>query len=267
VQRSRSLREAAAAARNATWFAEAAAALNDVRGVAADYALAEIAAASGNAALVERINPQQPAARTAALLGMAAFEDAWAASLSIADPFDRSHAQAAIAAAWGNPDAARRIADRTLADRALAAIAIGRQDAALAESIASPYARVRALAALGQTQAALTTAAELHDPLPLRDLAVDLAGRDPQASLALVESLNREADKARVLRAVTAATGDGATFERALSMALAARVRGDPLAPAEASLALARQVQDKAAGQKALAQALDAAQKIAVKYR
>jgi len=266
VQRSRSLREAAAAARNATWFAEAAAALNDVQGVEADYALAEIAAASGNAALVERISPQRPEARTAALLGMAAFEDAWAASLSIADPFDRSHAQAAIAAAWRNPEAARRIADRTLADRALAAIAIGRKDATLASGISSPYARVQALAGLGQTQAALAATVELHDPLPLRDLAVALAGRDPQASLALVERLDREVDKARVLRAV-AAGGDRAAFDRALNMALAARVRGDPLAPAEASLALARQVQDKAASQKALAQALDAAQKIAVKYR
>jgi len=55
----------------------------------------------------------------------------------------------------------------------------------------------------------------------------------------------------------------------ALAMAFAARVRGDPLAPAEASLALAQAMLpvNQAMARAAFAQAFEVAQKIAVKYK
>ncbi len=107
----------------------------------------------------------------------------------------------------------------------------------------------------------------LKDTYPLAGLAVALAKSNPNAALGLVEKMEREADKAEALRAVAAATGDAALFDSALGMALAVRIRNDALAPAEASLALARQVKDKAQVERALAQALDVAQKTVVKYR
>ncbi len=81
--------------------------------------------------------------------------------------------------------------------------------------------------------------------------------------------LPTEAEKAEVLRHIAAKTGAQEDFDAALSMALAARVRGDPLAPAEASLALAKAMLpvNRAMAGAAFAQAFDAAQKIAVKYK
>ena len=90
---------------------------------------------------------------------------------------------------------------------------------------------------------------------------------DVAAARARLLTLPTEAEKAEVLRFIAAATGAQADFDAALAMALAARVRGDPLAPAEASLALARQVKDRAQAERAFAQAFDAAQKINVKYK
>ena len=178
-------------------------------------------------------------------------------------------AQAAIAAAWGNAEAAHQIADPALRDLALRDVAIANEDVALAGGIESPYYRVQALTALGQYQAAFDVAEELSDTYPLRALAVAWAESDPQSALAVVDAMDREADKAEALRAVAVAVGDDPTFERALGLALAARVRGDALAPAEASLALAQVFYptDKANAEAAFAQAYDVAQQISIIYK
>ena len=269
VDRARSLREIAVHSGDRALFDEALAALDGVEGAALAYALSDLAVASGDAAIVARIDPAYPDARAAALYRLGRFDEAWAAAAQIADPFDRARAQAAVAGAWGNADAARQIADPTLRDMALRDVALADGDVALAESIESPYYRVQALTALGQYQAALDAAEELSDTYPLRALAVAWAESDPQAALAVVDKMDREADKAQALRAVAAVTDDQAIFERALSLALAARVRGDPLAPAEASLALAQTLNptNRDRAEVALAQAYEVAQRISVKYK
>jgi len=139
----------------------------------------------------------------------------------------------------------------------------------LAESIESPYYRVQALTALGQYQAALDAAGELSDTYPLRALAVAWAETDPQSALEVVDLMDREADKAEALRAIAVAIGDEATFERALNLALAARVRGDALAPAEASLNLAKVFAptDVSKSDAAFVQAHNVAQQISIKYK
>jgi hypothetical protein len=269
LDRARSLREIAVRSGNKALFGEALAALDGVEGVPLAYALGDLAAASGDAGIAERIDPAYPDARAAALNRLARFDGAWAAAAGIEDPFDQARAQAAIAGAWGNADAARQIADPTLRDLALLAIAVPHKDAALAAEIKSPYYRVQALTALGQYRAAAAEADNLSDTYPLRALAVAWAGEDPQSALALVDKMEREADKAEALRAIAAASGDQATFERALGMALAARVSGDALAPAEASLDLARTFKptDKARAEAAFAQAYDAARRISIIYK
>jgi hypothetical protein len=268
VARARSLREVAARSYQPSLFQEALAALDGVQGAPLAYALSDLAVASGDADIVARIDPAYPDARAAALYRLGRFEEAWIVASKIADPFDRARAQAAIAGAWGNADAARQIADPTLCDRALRDVAVARKDVALAQDIESPYYRVEALTALGQYQAALAEADNLSDSYPLRALAVALAGHDPQAALTLVDKMDREADKADALRAIAAATGDPDTFNKALAMALAARVSGDPLAPVEASLALAQTFQaiDRSQSEAAFAQAYEVAQTIMVKY-
>jgi hypothetical protein len=269
VARARSLREVAARSGRTSLFQEALAALDGVQGAPLAYALGDLAAASGDPAIAARIDSAYPDARAAALYRLGRFEEAWSAAGQIADPFDRARAQAAIAGAWGNADAARQIAEPGLRDRALRDVAVARQDAALAQGIESSYYRVQALTALGQYQAALAEAGNLGDTYPLRALAVALAGSDPQAALALVDKMDREVDKAEALRAIAAATGDPDTFNQALAMALAARLSGDALAPAQASLALAQafQAMDKSKAEAAFVQAYDAAQHISVKYK
>lgn len=276
VDRARLLREIAVRSGDQALFAEALAALGGVSGAPLAYALSDLAAASGDAAIAAQIDPAYPDARAAALYRTGQFAEAWTVAAQIADPFDRARAQAAIAGAWGNAEAAYQITDSTLRDLALRDIAIANQDQALGKGIESPYYRVQALTALGQYRAASEAAGELSDTYPLRALAMTWAETDPQAALALVDEMDREVDKAAALRAIAAATGDDAIFERALSMALAARVRGDALAPAEASLALAKAFsqtgpddnstnQDKAGA--ALAQAYEVAKQISIKYK
>jgi hypothetical protein len=96
----------------------------------------------------------------------------------------------------------------------------------------------------------------IGDTSPLRALAVAWAETDPRAALQVVDLMDREVDKAEALRAIAAASGDSAIFEQALAMA--ARVSGDALAPAQASLSLA---------DAAFAQAYDIAQRISTKYK
>ncbi len=269
VDRARSLREIALRSGKQDLFSEALAALDDVEGASLAYALSELAAASSNASIADRIDPAYPDARAAALYRIGQFDAAWATAAEIADPFDRARAQAAIAGAWGNADAARQIADPTLRDLALRDIAIATEDLALARSIEAAYYRVQALTALGQYQAAFDAAEELSDTYPLRALAVAWAKTDPQAALAVVDMMDREVDKAEALRAIAVDTGDDDLFERALGMALAARVRGDALAPVEASLALAKAFHpaNQAKAEAAFVQAYEAAQRISTKYK
>jgi len=269
VERARSLREVAVASNNQALFDEARAALEGVAPGPRAYALSDLAAASGDASIAAQIDQAYPDARAAALYRVGQFEEAWLAVGDIADTFDRARAQAAVAGAWGNIDAARRIPDPTLRDLALRDIAIAEQDLALAESIASTYYRVQALTALGQYRAAFEVAEELRDTYPLRALAVAWAETDPQAALAVVDMMDREADRAEALRAIAVVTGDDDVFEQALGMALAARVRGDALAPAEASLGLAQDFEliDAAKAEAAFNQAYDVALGISTRYR
>jgi hypothetical protein len=85
--------------------------------------------------------------------------------------------------------------------------------------------------------------------------------------LALVDQMDREADKAIALQAIAVVSGDQALIEQAQGMALAARVRGDSLAPAQASLDLAQALWNvnKPDAQAVLQQAYEAAQRIAIK--
>jgi hypothetical protein len=197
------------------------------------------------------------------------FDEAWATAAEITDPFDQARALAAIAGAWGNAEVAQQIPDPTLRDLALREIAVAGQDVALGASIESPYYRVQALTALGQYQAAFDIAEELSDTYPLSALSVAWAETDPQSALGIVEAMDREADKAEALRAIAVAVGDQPTFERALGLALAARVRGDALAPAEASLNLAKAFSplDETRAEAAFVQAYDVAQRISTKYK
>jgi hypothetical protein len=120
---------------------------------------------------------------------------------------------------------------------------------------------------LGDYEAASQLAAELGDAYPLVELAVSLAEKDPQAALALVDKMTREADKAIALQTVAVAFQDQALIEQAQGMALAARVRGNTLAPAQASLELAQALWtvDITEAEAVLQQAYEAAQRIAIK--
>lgn len=94
---------------------------------------------------------------------------------------------------------------------------------------------------------------------------------DTAEALAAIDQMETEAEKAEALRSLAVRTGAQDVFERALRMAAAARVRGDPLAASRASLALAQALMDKGGSAErvkaALAQAYDLTLKISVKYK
>lgn len=267
IQRARALRETAAASGDKSLFDEALSALDGVSGEALAYALSDLAAASGDASLVEKIDAAYPEARTAALLRLGEYQSAWDASLAIPDPFEQARAQAVIAGAWENSDAAAQIQVPLYRDLALRDVIRKNGNASLAESIQSPYYRVQALTALGEYEQAIETAAGLSETYPLVELASSLAKKDPQAALGLVEMMKRESDKAVVLRVIAAATKDCALFEQAQGMALAGRVQGDALAPSVAltDLADAFWTINLSDAEAALRQAYEAALRIAVK--
>ena len=169
---------------------------------------------------------------------------------------------------WQNADAAHEIDLPLLRDRALRDITTQTGDSSLANEIQSVYYKVQALTRLGQYQAAWEAASQPGDKYPLVALALAWSASDPQSALAIVEKMDREADKAQALRAVALATNDPADFERALGMALAARVRNDPLAPVGAAsldLGIAFLPIDAAKAQMAFEQAYQAALRIATK--
>ncbi|GAB4503814.1 MAG: hypothetical protein Fur0043_08060 [Anaerolineales bacterium] len=265
VQKARALREIAQASGKSALFDEALAALEGVKEPALSYALSDLAAASGNASLVERI--AYPDARASALLRMGEYQAAWDAASAISDPFEQARAQAAIAAAWADADAAVQITVPLYRDLALRDVIRNTGNASLVDSMISNYYKTQAFTALGDYQAALQAASDLTETYPLVELAVSLAKSDPQAALALVEQMGRESDKAVALRALAAASGDPTLIQKAQGMALAARVRNDALAPAQVSLDLAQAFWNKnsAAARAALKQAYEAAQRIATK--
>jgi hypothetical protein len=140
-------------------------------------------------------------------------------------------------------------------------------DASLADQIGNSYDQALAMTYLGRYEEAEALAGELKDSYPLVKLALAVVDENPQRALALVDLLKREADKSAVLSAVAAETGDAGLFERALAMAAAARVRGDALAPVQATLDLAQRffAIDPALAANALTQALDLAERISIK--
>ncbi len=267
VQRARALREVGVSSGNSTLFDEALVALDGVSGESLAYALSDLAAASGNDALTAQIDPADPEARTSALLRMGEYQSAWEASGGIVDPYEKARSQAAIASAWENTEAALQISVPLYRDLALRDVIRKTGNAALVDSISSAYYKVQALTALGDYEAASQLAGNLGDTYPLVELAVSLAKVDQQAALSLVEQMDREADKAIALRALAVASRDQAFVAQAQGMALAARVRGDSLAPVQASLDLAQALwtADISNAKTVLQQAYEAAQRIATK--
>lgn len=267
VQRAQALREIGVAAAQPAFFDEALTALDGVTGASLAYALSDLAAASGNVLLVEQIAPAYPDARASALVRMGKYQSAWEAATQITDPYEQARAQAAIAAAWGNADAAKLIAVPLYHDLALRDVIRKTGNAALVDLISSAYYKVQALTALGDYEAARQLAGDLGDAYPLVELSVSLVEKDQPAALMLVDEMTREADKAVALRAIAVATQDPTLIEKAQGMALAARVRGDSLAPVQASLDLAQALWtvNHSASQAILQQAYEAAQRIAIK--
>jgi hypothetical protein len=267
VQRARSLREVAVASGNESLFDEAFAALDGISGAPLAYALSDLAIASEHLGFIVRIDESYPDARTAALLASGNYETAWDGSTRIADPYEQARAKAETASQWKNAEIAAQIEVPLYRDLALRNVIRETGDTKLADSIHSAYYQIQALTTLGDVESAAALAEGLGDSYPLTELASTLANENPQAALALVEKMTREADKAIVLNAIAAATNDPALFEQAQGMALAARVQGDVLAPAETSLDLANllwQV-DAENAQSALRQAYEAALRISIK--
>ncbi len=130
------------------------------------------------------------------------------------------------------------------------------------DSISSTYYKVQALTSLGDYESASQLAGDLGDAYPLVELAAGIGRkqiRRPRWRWSM--RWTREADKAVVLRAIAATSQDQELIERAQGMALAARVRGDSLAPTQALLDLA----DATGVETILAQAYEAAQRITTK--
>lgn len=267
IQRAGALREIAVASGQSALYAEALVALEETGGIPLVYALSDLVAASGDDELVEQIDPAYPDARSSALLRMGRYEAAWEAASLIVDPYERARAQAAIAGAWGNGEAASQITVKIYRDLALRDVIRKTGNAALVDTISSAYYKVQAWMAAGELEPAIELASSLGDTYPLVELAVRLAETDPDTALAVVEGMTREVDKAIALRAIAAASQDSSLFEQARGMALASRVRGDSLAPAQALLNLAEAMWDvnPANAQAALSEAFEAALRIAIK--
>jgi len=240
IQRLRLLGQVAAASGQAELFDEAGSALETASGAPLAYALAELAVASGDVALIDRIDPSYPDAIATAYLRLGEYQPAWEAALKINDPYERARAQASIASAWQNAEAALQITVPLYRDIALRDITVKTGNASWVDSIGLPYYQIQALTGFGDLQAAAGLAGEVGDTYPLVALAVAMADTDQQAALTLVDSMSREAEKAAALQAIALVTGDKTLLEQAQGMALASRVRGDALAPAQASLNLAQ---------------------------
>ncbi len=232
------------------------------------FAWADLIASSGDITLLSQIDPLFPAAKVFALLAAGQFESAWSEAANISDPFERARAQAEIASQWGSDEHAQMIEISLYRDLALRNVSIKQRDVSLAKKIENVYYRTQALTDLGDYPSAIELAAELSDKYPLVKLVESLAEDDLQAALPLVDLMDREADKAQALRMLATVSGDRDIFERAFSMAEAARVRGDNLAPSLASLSLGLELMNTIPNLAELAfdQAFDIAWKMIIKY-
>ena len=239
---------------------------------ASAYALSKLAVQSGDAALVDEISPTYPAARALAQLGLGQAETAWETSLLVSDPYDQAHLQALIAPHLADTALVDTIRIPVLADLALRDIIQKTGTLSLIDRTDSVYYKVQNLTNLREFAGAWEQANQADNPLressALVPLACGWSQTDPAAAAAVVEQIDREADKAVALSCIAAATGTPQDFERALGMALAARVRNDATAPVHASLELANAMLEKGDSthaNTALQQAYDSALRISVK--
>lgn len=252
--------------------------------VALDAALGAARDAQGYA---DALWGQAQAAQEAAVGSIASQDDAVLLAERLASMRARAWGLRLIAAEWAAVDGARA-AEIMAEAQALAErnpTAYGEVDLA---AIAVDWTRIDPGQAAGAvarvTDAALRSRAEgmiagagtappapeaLPAPYVLRMDRVLPPGADVAGARELLLTLDSEADKAEVLRFIAGSTGAQEDFDAALAMALAGRVRGDPLAPAEASLALAKAMLpvDEAMARAAFAQAFEVSQKIAVTYK
>jgi len=268
VQRARALREVAVASGNQNLFGEALVTLNGVSDVQRAYALGDLAVAAGDPTGLEHFDLARYAdVVVASYLRLGQYSPALGASTFITDPYEQARAQTLIASRSQNVEAIERSQDTIYRDLALRDIVRSTGDPTLAHSIHSTYYRVQAWTAAGEYEQAIEAAEGLGDSYPLVELVSALAKENPQAALALVDQMTRESDKAIALRMIAAVTNDPSLFEQALGMALAARVNGDSLSPAQASLDLADTLWtiDPVNAQAALEQAYEAAQRVSIK--
>ena len=217
---------------------------------------AALAAADEAQAYADALWGQAQAAQEAGIGSAADQEKAALVAAQLEAVRGRAWGLRLIAAEWAAVDKARA-----------AEIMAGAQS--LAEANRTIYGQVDLAAIAAERLRVDPTGAAVAAPYVLRTDLIIPTLSDVPAARDLLLALPTEAEKAEVLRFIAANTGAQADFDAALSMALAAHVRGDALAPAEASLALAKAMLpvDKAMAQAAFAQAFDAAQKIAVKYK
>lgn len=298
-ERAFALREIAVASKNANLLSETLSIAQSLPDPARAYALSDLAAAwqpfdakQANQ-VADSIAPQFPDARASAFRRLGRYADAWTELAKVNAGFEQSRAQHELVAAWArvSPNealaAAPQIHDpflRAEAQRAVVAVLAG-SDAARARDLAGaipiPFVRVQALtdtarvtrdAATFEQAAALAN--ELHDPYPLRDLAIAWAPVEPTKALALVDKMDYETDRAQALLAValTLAPTDraqaNAVFDRAVKQAQAARVLGDPLCSTDLlrDLGMRYAVVDAAKANEAFSAALDATQKVTTAF-
>jgi hypothetical protein len=293
------LREIAVASKNANLLNEALTIAQALPDPARAYALSGLAAAwqpfdaSQASQVADSIAPQFSDARASAFSRIGRFADAWTELAKLSPGFERDRAQSELVAAWARvaPNAALAAAPqirdpflRAEAQRAMVAVLAG-SDAArardLANAIPIPFVRVQALTDVARVtrdaatfEQAAALADDLHDPYPLRDLAIAWAQVEPTKALALVDKMDQETDRARALLAVALALAPtdhaqaNAVFDRAVKQAQAGRVLGDPLSSAELlrELGVRYAAIDATKANEAFSAALDAAQKVTTSF-
>ncbi len=264
VLRAYALTKIAAISTDAEVFEMAHRSLDGVEAEARAYSLARLSGAAGKPDWAAEIDPSYTAAAALAQVHLGAYPEAWEAAVQIGDPLERAIAQAAIAGAWGNAEKALEISLPLYRDRALRFVTLMTGDVTLAAEIQNSYDRAMVLSAAGKYDEALALDG-LKETYPLVAVGAALAQQNPGQALELLERLQREADKSAVLNALVEAGSDAGVFQQALEFALAARQRGDALAPVQASLDLAAAVGDPALKAQALQQARQAAERISIK--
>lgn len=238
--------------------------LNEVSGAGLAYSLARLSMEAGNSDWAAEIDPAYPAAVALAQYLIGDYPAAWEAAAQISDPLERAIAQAAISGRWGRADKAREIIIPLYRDRALHNVIQMTGDVTLAEEIQNSYDRAVVLIAAGKYDEALQLEG-LQEAYPLVAAGTASAHQNPDLALKVLERLQRESDKSIVLNALVSAGREEMLFQQALEYALAARQRGDALAPVMASLELAAAVRDPALKTQALQQARQAAERISIK--